>query len=108
MKKAYTLLITIVLITSFSVVGVFIMQTKALKSENLTNQYLYIQGKNHLNFFKEYIKELDLKEINHLQLEDDLFDIYARIESKDSSYIVHIYVKAKDFDISLYEKVIKE
>lgn len=108
MKKAYTLLITIVLITSFSVLGVFIMQTKALKSENLTNQYLYIQGKNHLNFFKEYIEELDLKDINHLQLEDDLFNIYANIESKDSSYIIHIHVKAKDFDISLYEKVIKE
>lgn len=108
MKKAYTLLITIVLITSFSVLGVFIMQTKALKSENLTNQYLYIQGKNHLNFFKEYIKELDLKEINHLQIEDDLFDIYANIESKDSSYTAHIHIKAKDFDITLYEKVIKE
>lgn len=108
MKKAYTLLITIVLITSFSVLGVFIMQTKALKSENLTNQYLYIQGKNHLNFFKEYIKELDLKDINHLQLEDDLFNIYANIESKESSYIAHIYVKAKNFDISLYEKMIKE
>ena len=108
MKKAYTLLITIILITSFSVLGVFIMQTKALKSENLTNQYLYIQGKNHLNFFKEYIKELDLKDINHLQIEDDLFDIYAKIESKNSSYIAHIYVKAKDFDISLYEKLIKE
>ncbi len=108
MKKAYTLLITIVLITSFSVLGIFIMQTKALKSENLTNQYLYIQGKNHLNFFKEYIKELDLKDINHLQLEDDLFNIYANIESKESSYIAHIYVKAKNFDISLYEKMIKE
>ena len=45
MKKAYTLLITIILITSFSVLGVFIMQTKALKSQNLTNQYLNIQGK---------------------------------------------------------------
>ena len=108
MKKAYTLLITIVLITSFSVLGVFIIQTKALKSENLTNQYLYIQGKNHLNFFKEYIKELDLKEINHLQVEDDLFDIYAKIELNDSKYIAHIYIKTKDFDITLYERVIKE
>ena len=58
--------------------------------------------------FNAYVKELDLKDINHLQIEDDLFDIYARIESKNSNYIAHIYVKAKDFDISLYEKVIKE
>lgn len=107
MKKAYTLLITIILITSFSVLGVFIMQTKALKSQNLTNQYLYIQGKNHLNFFKEYIKELDLKDINHLQIEDDLFDIYAKIEKNNTIFTVNIFVKAKDYDISLHEQFIR-
>ena len=107
MKKSYTLFITISLITIFSYIGVLILETKALKNENLTNQYLYIQGKNHLEFFKEYIKNLDLKEITHLEIEDELFDIYENIEFKNPTYIVNIYVKAKNYDISLYEKISK-
>ena len=103
MKKAYTLLLTIVLITIFSV-----LETKSLKNTNLTNQYLYIQAKNHKNFLKDYIKELDLKDINHIKIDDDLFDIYAKIESKDSIFTIDIFVKAKDYNISLHEKMIKE
>lgn len=107
MKKSYTLFITISLITIFSYIGILILETKALKNQNLTNQYLYIQGKNHLEFFKEYIKSLDLKEITHLKIEDELFDIYANIEFKNPTYNVNIYVKAKNYDISLYEKISK-
>jgi len=108
MKKAYALLVTLVLLTAFSYIGVLILETKSLKNKNISNQYLYIQGKNHLNFFKEYIKNLDLKEITHLQIEDELFDIYANIENKNKIYISNIYVKAKDYDISFHEEFIKE
>ncbi|WP_419675961.1 hypothetical protein ACN2CX_02800 [Aliarcobacter butzleri] len=58
MKKAYTLLITIVLISTFSYLGVLILETKALKNQNLSNQYLYIQAKNHLNFFEDFVTGL--------------------------------------------------
>lgn len=107
MKKAYTLLITIVLMTIFSVLGIFILETKSLRSTNLTNQYLYMQAKNHKNFLKEYIKDIDLTNINYLKIDDDLFDIYAKVEPKDSTFIIDIFVKAKDYNISLYERVIK-
>ena len=107
MKKSYTLLITIVLITVFSFLAISILETKSLRSSNLSNQYLYIQAKNHKNFLKDYIKELDLKDINHIKIDDDLFDIYAKIESKDSIFTIDIFVKAKDYDISLYEQVTK-
>ncbi|WP_154656344.1 hypothetical protein [Aliarcobacter faecis] len=50
MKKAYTLLLTILLLTIFSYVSLQILQTKAIKSENIKNQFLYIQAKNHLSF----------------------------------------------------------
>jgi hypothetical protein len=108
MKKAYTLLITIILVTFFSYIGILILETKALRNENLSNQYLYIQGKNHINFLKSYIKDLDLKNINHLQIEDDLFDIYATINTENQKYIINFYVKAKDYDVSIHEKIIKE
>jgi hypothetical protein len=108
MKKAYSLLITITLITLFSVLGIFILETKSLRSENLTNQYLYIQAKNHKNFLKDYLKSIDLNGINDFEIKDDLFDIYAKIEKNNSISTIHIFVKAKDYDISLYEKVLKE
>ncbi len=108
MKKSYTLLITITLITLFSVLGIFILETKSLRSENLTNQYLYIQAKNHKNFLKDYIKSIDLTNINDFEIEDDLFDIFAKIEKNNSIFTIHIFVKAKDYDVSLYEKIIKE
>ena len=107
MKKSYTLLISIVLITIFSFLAISILETKALRSSNLSNQYLYIQGKNHLDFFKSYIKTIDLEDISNLEIKDDFFDIYAKIEKKDSIFTIDIFVKAKDYDISLYEQVTK-
>ena len=100
MKKSYTLLISIVLITIFSFLAISILETKALRSSNLSNQYLYIQGKNHLDFFKSYIKTIDLEDISNLE-------INAKIEKKDSIFVIDIFVKAKDYDISLYEQVTK-
>ena len=37
---------------------------------------------------------------------DDL--IKAKIEKENSSFSINIFVKAKDYDISLYERIIKE
>ena len=108
MKKSYTLLITIILITIFSFFSVSILQTKSLRNENLTNQYLYIQAKNHKNFLKDYLKSMDLNGINSFEIKDDLFNIYAKIEKNNSIFTIEIFVKAKEYDISLYEKVIKE
>lgn len=108
MKKAYTLLITIILITLFSFLSISILQTKSLRNENLTNQYLYIQAKNHKNFLKDYLKSIDLNEIKDFEIKDDLFDIYAKIEKNNSIFTINIFVKAKEYDISLHEKIIKE
>jgi hypothetical protein len=107
MKKSYTLLISIVLITIFSFLAISILETKALRSSNLSNQYLYIQGKNHLDFFKSYIKTIDLTDISSLEMKNDLFDIHAKVEKKDSTFVVDIFVKAKNYDISLFEQVTK-
>ena len=104
MKKSYTLLISIVLITIFSFLAISILETKALRSSNLSNQYLYIQGKNHLDFFKSYIKSVDLTDISNLEIKDDFFNIYAKVEKKDSTFVVDIFVKEKNHDISLYER----
>jgi hypothetical protein len=108
MKKSYTLLITIILISLFSFLAISILQTKSLRAENLTNQYLYIQAKNHKNFLKDYLKSIDLEGITSFEIEDEIFKIYAKIEKNNSIFTIDIFVKAKEFNISLYERVIKE
>lgn len=105
-KKAYTLLITIVLIATFSYLAILILETKALKNENLSNQYLYIQAKNHLNFLEDFIKDYDLQGIEHLKIDDEVFDIYAT--KLENSNFVDIFVKAKDYDVALHKQIMKE
>jgi hypothetical protein len=105
MKKAYTLLITIVLIATFSYLAILILETKALKNENLSNQYLYIQAKNHLNFLEDFIIDYDLEGVFHLKIDDEIFDIYA--VNLENSNFVDIFVKAKDYKIALHKQVEK-
>ena len=41
------------------------------------------------------------------KIEDDLFDIYAKIEKNDSTFTINTFVKAKEYNISLHEQFIK-
>ncbi|WP_205588713.1 hypothetical protein [Poseidonibacter antarcticus] len=108
MKKSFTLLITVFLLSIFSYLAISILETKSLRNTNLQNQYLYIQAKNHKEFLKSYINSIDLTDITHLEIKDNIFNIYADIiKESNSSYTINLFVKAKEFDISLHEKFIK-
>ncbi len=85
----------------FSILSIYILQTKSVQKVNLQNQYLYIQAKNHLNFFEDYIKTLDLKDKKKIELEDDIFYIYAKIDKKN----INIFVKSKNYSIRLYKTI---
>ncbi|WP_071627478.1 hypothetical protein [Poseidonibacter lekithochrous] len=110
-KKAYTLLITIVLISLFSYLIISTMQTKSFANKNIQNQYLYIQAKNHMGFFRSHINSMSteqLKSMNKLELKDDSFKIEANISSDTNSNLqIDIFVKSISFDIRLHERVIR-
>lgn len=107
MKKSFTLLITIFLLSVFSYLAISILQTKSLRNTNLQNQYLYLQANNHKEFLKQYLNKIELKNLTYLQIEDDMFEIYANIKEISKSYEIDILIKAKEFDISLHEKIIR-
>jgi len=107
-KKAYTLLLTILVLTIFSYIGIVILETKSIKNVNIQNKYLFIQAKNHKEFLKSYIKNIKLEGIKKIDIEDSNFNINAFIKKSESSYIVDIFVKSKKFDISIHERIIKE
>lgn len=108
MKKSFSLLITIFLLSIFSYLAVSILETKSLRNTNLQNQYLYLQAKNHKEFLKSYINSIDLNDISHLSIKDDFFEIYSIINKQDSNFNIDLFVKSKKFDISIHENFIKE
>ena len=57
---------------------------------------------------KDYLRSIDLEGITSFEIEDEIFKIYAKIEKNNSIFTIDIFVKAKEFNISLYERVIKE
>ena len=108
MKKSYTLLITIILVSVFSYLCLSLFEIKSLRYQNLSNQHLYIQANNHKEFMKKYLQSLDLSAIEHLEVKDDKFTIYAIIKKIDSLYIIDIYVNSKEYSISVHEQIKKE
>lgn len=115
MKKSFSLLITLVLITTFSFLGIFIIETKSMAIENRNNLYLESQSKLHLDFFKAYIKTLDLKKecIENIELTDDIYKLSAKLtyknsclNSKNNTVTIDIFInsKTKLNEINLHEK----
>ncbi len=100
------LFLTLFLVSVFSFVLVFIFQTKSIQSKNIQNQYLYIQANNHKEFLLSYIKTLNLEKINKLEIQDDIFFIKANIKKIKEKFNIDIFIKAKDYDISLHQKLI--
>lgn len=118
MKKSFSLLITLILITIFSFFTIFIIQTKSLSITNLTNAYLQTQTKLHMNFFKDYINSLDLKNscINELSFNEDIYNLKAQISyengclnnlSQDITIDIFANTKILNHEINLHERVIK-
>jgi len=118
MKKSFSLLITIILITIFSFFTIFIIETKSLSISNLTNDYLQTQTKLHMDFFKSYINTLDLKAtcINELSFSEDIYNINANITFENGclsnlpqDITIDIFANAKSLnnEINLHERIIK-
>lgn len=119
MKKSFSLLITLTLITIFSFLGIFIIETKSISIENTNNLYLESQSRVHLNFFKSYIKTLDLKKecLNEIEIVDDIYKLTANLAykedcsiNKSNSVTIDIFInsKTKLNEINLHEKFVLE
>ncbi len=105
MKKAFTLFATLLLLVVFSFLIINIFEVKSLSSSNIVNKYQYIQGKNHLLFLEEYLRNSSLDGVNKIEIEDNKFKIQAYVKDKTSNFFIQMQVKAKDFDISLVKNI---
>lgn len=119
MKKSFSLLITLILISTFSFLGIFIIETKSMEIENTNNLYLQSQSRLHMIFFKKYIKSLDLKKecIKNIEIKDDIYTLKANlnyekecINSNSNRITIDIFINARKnlSEINLHEKFILE
>lgn len=104
-KKSFGLFSTLILVFIFSILAIKIFETKSINSQNIINQYKYIQAKNHLNFLEEYIKSLDLETIDKIKIENEKFNIYATIEKKTTTYNIDLYCEALNFNIRVHKSL---
>ncbi|ADG92486.1 conserved hypothetical protein [Arcobacter nitrofigilis DSM 7299] len=119
MKNSFSLLITLILISIFSFFTILILQTKSLSISNLTNSYLQTQAKLHMDFFKNYINSINLKDncIENLYFNNDIYKLKAKVtfekgclSTLHQNATIDIFVNAKTLnnEITLHEQLIKE
>ena len=133
-KKSFALLLTILLITLFSFLSIYILEIKTFQSDTQTKDYYQIQADFHLKFAKEFIHNINLNNeaepcVEEINIDNDHYEIYANIiyiskknnclNSKEinldtnNSYgvaIVDLYVESKSshFKIKLHERFLKK
>lgn len=133
-KKSFALLLTIFLLTTFSLLGIYILEIKTFQSDTQTKQFHQIQAKFHLNFAKDFIENLDLNNesepcIYHISINNKSYKIFADISyiSQKSNCsnsnniefeqkytqgvaLIDLYVESKSsiFKIKLHDRFLKK
>lgn len=103
MKKAFSTLISVIILTVFSALVVFIFEIKAIQSENIKNEYLQIQAQLHLDFLKHIVTQLNDDSIENLEFVEEPFTL--KVESTSSHYELFVY--AKQYNIAQHTRIIK-
>lgn len=104
MKKAYTLVITLILITLFASLANSILEIKSIEKESIEKEFLYLQAKNHMSFLEELIKDEDLNTLETFTIEDEDFLIEARKKDLSSKNIL-LSVKAYNSPIRVTKEL---
>lgn len=108
MKKSFTLLFTILIVTILSLISIKIFETKSVNSTNLTNKYVYIQALNHLIFLEEYINSLEeIDDINEIIIDNKAFYIKAIFKKIALKHKISLEVKAKNFKVRVQKTLTK-
>ncbi len=133
-KKSFALLLTILLMTTFSFLSIYILELKTLQSDSQTKLYKKIQADFHMKFLEDFVNNFNFNKtntscVNTIKINDDNYQIYANISyiSKktdclnssninfDETYtsglvIIDLYVKSKSsiFSIKLHKRVLRK
>ncbi len=107
-RRAFALLITMVLIILVSILTYSIVQSNIFSSNLNKLKYLHIQGQIHIDYIKNYILSHENNEINNVTLEDERYNLSIIKQDENNSTVYYISVETKDnTPIRLSNKIIK-
>lgn len=95
-KKAFALLITIILLTLFSFLSISIIENQTISSNIDKLKYLHLQSQVHMKYIKDYIKTHSKDEIKLLKLEDSRFNLEIIESEEDNQTIYNIAITTVD------------
>ncbi len=101
-RKAFGLLITILLVFIFSILSLWIVENKVMSSNIDKYKYIHIQAKLHMNYIVEYITKY-----NQAPSWDINSDYQVEVIHEENSNTFDIFITPKeDIDIRLHHKLI--
>ncbi len=107
-KKAFALLITIMLVVVISYFSYSIVQSNTFSSNLNKLKYLHLQAKIHLDFVKEYIDSHTQTQIDTFVLNDERFNVSIVSKDENGTMVYYIVIATKDdTPIRLSDKIIK-
>lgn len=108
--KAFALVLTIIIVSIFSLLSTTMLQNSSLTLINSKNLLHYTQAKIHADFIQNELNELNITSLNKkLVFEDDDFNIWAEVkENNSTSLYIDLFIKSKFEDISYHRSFIKK
>ena len=105
-KKSFTLLITIVLITLFSILSISILQTQTISTNINKIKFLQLRANIIMNDIVKYIQTHNKAQINSFIIVDKNFDINITNTIDNNKTIYNIEIKTKDeTNIRLFKRI---
>lgn len=134
MYKSFSLLLTLFLVSLFSLLAIFIVELSNLSKDSDAKNLLYFQALNHLRSSINLISQIDIYDeskecIDTLVVDDDFFDIRLefsyiskRVDCSDNLSdefdesitkgiaIIDIFIKPKSdkYNIKLHKKIVRK
>ena len=128
------MLLTILLVTTFSFLSIYILEIKTFQSDTQTKNYYQIQAAFHMELAKNIIKNIELNNnnkpcIEEINIPNENYEIYASIRyislknnctnsqainldvnNSNGVAIIDVYTKSKSthFKIQLHERFLKK
>ncbi len=101
MKKSFTLLLVLILVSVFSLLILFTIEVKSLKSTNNTKAYLYLQAKLHMQFLESIAKDMTKENNQTLFLQKDNFKFEIHLLEKS----IELFVISQSDEIRLHKSL---
>ncbi len=108
MKKGFVLIFTIILVISFMIYTLVILENNTISSNLNRLKYLHLQATIHLAYIKNFIKNSTDEQIDNFVLNDERYSVLiTKVDDINNSYYFVLIDTKDEIPIRLSQRVIK-